>query len=173
MAIKKLNLGPAWVFLMGWAFAILLLTFFLQAKQYYGPNPILRPRISVKEPFQVGSGRKGSGSAMAEPAGDGLEPGNPELETPSAPYNLLKGWLTPAASNDPPTDPSRTMSAQRCRAVDFQTRLERTGNFRQLTNNYKRGDPNSCSGPLQDLVLRFYETEPVPQVGCIQPYVEK
>ena len=173
MAIKKLNLGPAWYFLLGWAFVILLLTFFLQAQQYYGPNPIFRPRISVKEPFQVGSGRKGVGVAVAEPAGGGLEPGSPDLETPKTPYNLLKGWLPSAATADPPTDPSRTMTAQRCRSVDFQTRLERTGNFRQLTNNYKRGDPNSCSGPFQDLVLRFYETEPVPQVGCIQPYVEK
>jgi hypothetical protein len=173
MAVKKLNIGAAWMFILGWAFVILLLTFFLQAKQYYGGNPIFRQRLEVKEPFQTGSGRKGTGASVEEPAGGGLTPGAPELEAPRAPYTLLRGWLPSVSDDSTPTGLDREMTAQRCYGVDFQTRLERTGNFRQLTNNYRRGDPNSCSGPVQDLVLRFYQTEPVPQVGCIQPYVEK
>jgi hypothetical protein len=85
----------------------------------------------------------------------GMTPGDPELNTPRQPYALLKGWL-------PLSDDPKYLTAQGCHDSDFQIRLERTGNFRQLTNNYKRGDPDSCSGPIQDLSLAFYKTTPVP-----------
>lgn len=53
------------------------------------------------------------------------------------------------------------VNSRSCFATSFDRFLEQTGNFRQLTNNYKRGYPDSCSSPLQELVLSFYKTQPL------------
>ena len=47
-------------------------------------------------------------------------------------------------------------------AKAFQQRLEKTGNYRQLTNNYKRGTPDSCSEPLHEMTLSYYDVKPLP-----------
>jgi len=49
------------------------------------------------------------------------------------------------------------VDSRSCYATDFQRTIEKTGNFNQLTNNYKRKYPDSCSAPLQELVLNFYK----------------
>ena len=156
----KKHLGAMWMFILGWLFLTVLLAFFIQARDFYGPNPIFRARQGVVEPFQSAPKVQESDESKG-----GLKPGDPDLANPAEPYNLLNGWLSPL---EKPMYPS----AQTCRDVDFQTRLERTGNFRQMTNNYKRGDPDSCTAPIQDMTLAFYKTEPIPQSDCIQPYVE-
>ena len=153
-------------FLGVWLLFTLVLVFFIQARSYYGANPIFRARLE-REGFQGGAGAGGSTGPpqpRAEEAGGGQQPAPAQLANGREPYSLLKGWL-PAAG---PAAASQGLSAQRCYASDFQQRLERTGNFRQMTNNYKRGDPNSCSAPIQDLVLPFYQVEPVPFVGCLK-----
>jgi hypothetical protein len=152
----KKTLGAAWTFILGWLFLTILLVFYIQARDFYGANPIVRKRLDKIEAFV------NQPQDSEEPTKAGGDPG---LTNPRQPYNLLNGWLPNLETPVYPT-------AKSCRDVDFQTRLERTGNFRQLTNNYKRGDPDSCSTPLQDLTLAFYKTEPIPQYGCIQPYVE-
>jgi len=53
------------------------------------------------------------------------------------------------------------VNSRSCFATSFDRFLEQTGNFRQLTNNYKRGYPDSCSSPFQELVLSFYKTQPL------------
>ncbi len=63
--------------------------------------------------------------------------------------------------------PRAAYSAQTCYEADFKTRLEKTGNFRQMTNNYKRGDPDSCTAPNQEVALGYYRVDPVPFEGCI------
>ena len=50
------------------------------------------------------------------------------------------------------------VNSRSCYATDFQRTIEKTGNFRQLTNNYKRKYPDSCSGTEQELTLNFYKT---------------
>jgi hypothetical protein len=157
----KKALGGVWMIILGWIFLTILLTFFVQARDFYGANPIVRGRQEAIEAFQMQEKVQDS----EDPSFAGIKPGDPGLNKPGEPYNLLNGWLSPL---DKPLHPT----AQSCHAVDFQSRLERTGNFRQLTNNYKRGDPDSCSTPMQDLTLAFYKTEPIPQYGCVQPYVE-
>jgi hypothetical protein len=151
----KRALGLALKFILGWIFLTILLVFFLQARDFYGANPIVRSRLDKIEAFKN----------PPQDSEEVLSAGDPDLANPRQPFNLLNGWLTKL---DKPVYPT----AKGCRDVDFQVRLERTGNFRQLTNNYKRGDPDSCSTPLHDLTLAFYKTDPVPQYGCIQPYVE-
>jgi hypothetical protein len=147
----KKTLGKVWVFILGWLFVTLLVVFLLQSRMYYGANPIVRNRQEIVEAFT-------SGIAVEENPDinrNELSPANATLDQPRQPYSLLLDWL-PLAEG-----PTYT-TAESCRALDFQPRLERTGNFRQLTNNYKRGDPDSCSGPIQDLTMAFYKTTPVP-----------
>ena len=57
------------------------------------------------------------------------------------------------------------VNSRSCYATDFQRMVDKTGNFRQMTNNYKRNYPDSCSAPYQELVLNFYKADPmsVPQ----------
>ena len=155
----KKSLGRILSLILGWSCVVILLIFFIQARDYYGTSPIVRKRLSVVEAFQATAP-----VSINETNLDGMEPGDPDLSS-RRPYSLLGDWLTLA---DEPT----YLTAEGCRAVDFQTRLEKTGNFRQLTNNYKRGDPDSCSGLTQDLDLAFYKTTPIPNVGCAQPFVE-
>jgi len=156
----KKSLGRVWTFILGWIFIIILFVFFMQARSY-GANPIVRPRQNVVEAFQ------GSEKILDVPEINlnGMSPGDPGLAKPREPYALLGGWLNLAEKPEYKT-------AQGCHEVDFQGRLEKTGNFRQLTNNYKRGDPDSCSGPIQDLTFAIYKTDPIPNVGCAQPYME-
>lgn len=147
----KKTLGKVWVFILGWLFVTLLVVFLLQSRMYYGANPIVRSRQEVVEAFQSGI----AVNVNPDIQRNDMSPANATLDQPRQSYSLLLDWL-PLAS-----EPTYT-NAESCRALDFQPRLERTGNFRQLTNNYKRGDPDSCSGPIQDLTMAFYKTTPVP-----------
>ena len=71
-------------------------------------------------------------------------------------YSLLSGVYTLKEKQT-----SSKMNSQRCYEGDFQKRLEQVGNFKQLTNNYKRGDPDSCSAPLQEFVSAYYDIKPL------------
>ena len=159
----KNSLGRVWSLILAWIFVILLFVFFIQARDYYGPNPIVRKRLNTVEAFQA------QAQKMIDVESMNMNGMNPATDTsvtkPRVPYSLLGEWLT--LTKDP-----MYKTAQGCHAIDFQTRLEKTGNFRQLTNNYKRGDPDSCSGPIQDLTFAIYKTTPIPNVECIQPFVE-
>ena len=152
----KNAIQKVWILILGWLFFVLLLVFFTQAKALFLGNPLVRPRLEVMEAFQ----EQQKVAEVPDINLNGMTPGDPELNTPRQPYALLNGWL-------PLSDDPKYLTAQGCHDVDFQTRLEKTGNFRQLTNNYKRGDPDSCSTPIQDLGLAVYKTEPIPNRGCI------
>ena len=104
-------------------------------------NPIVRARLERVETFQ-----------NAEKPGDfEEETGASEatLNKPREPYSLLKDVIPLSSNRSSPT-------SQRCYDADFQPRIEKTGNYRQLTNNYRRGYPDSCSSPLHEFVLSFY-----------------
>ena len=159
----KKALGRVWTVILAWLFIMILVTFFTQARYYYGSNPVVRPRQGVVEPF---ADKKEVVGENPDINMNGMSPGTADLAKPREPYSLLGNWLQLA-------DTPLYKTAQGCHEVDFQTRLERTGNFRQLTNNYKRGDPDSCSAPIQDLTFAIYKNDPVPLGDCIQPHVEK
>lgn len=137
---------------VGWLVFSLALALFIQSRDYYGSNPILRPRLEVKEPFQSGAGP--SDNAEATP---GLSPGSPDLAAPKKAFALLDRELT---------EKPMILSAQRCHEADFLTRLEKTGNFRQMTNNYRHDDPDSCNGWTEELNLGIYERKPLLFSGC-------
>lgn len=48
------------------------------------------------------------------------------------------------------------LSSQTCYETDFSKDLEKVGSYRQMTNNYKRGTPESCSAPRQDVIHSVY-----------------
>lgn len=148
--MKKI-LGKVWMFILGSLCITLLVVFLVQSRMFYGGNPIVRPAVNTVEAFQTDT----KVSENEDINLNGMSPADASLTQPREPYSLLLGWL-PLATE------TKYTNAEQCRSLDFQTRLERTGNFRQLTNNYKRGDPDSCSGPVQDLTLAFYKTTPIP-----------
>ena len=160
--------SAVWAFILGWAFLMILLAFFVQARDYYGMNPIVRQRLAVKEAFQAAVGAAGSAEPkeMGEEAGGGLQPAAAALAEKRTPYTLLNGWLSPVQAGDTPS-PASSFTAERCYESDFQTRLERTGNYRHLTNNYKRESPDSCSAPLQETTLGFYKIDALGPSGCL------
>jgi hypothetical protein len=74
------------------------------------------------------------------------------------PYHLLGDEMSPPRVNESIS----CVNSRSCYATDFQRMISKTGNFRQMTNNYKRGYPDSCSAPYQELVLNFYKTDAMP-----------
>lgn len=80
---------------------------------------------------------------------NGPSPANIENRQP---YHLLNDIMAP--SHD-----KKTVSSRSCYATDFVQTMEKTGNFRQMTNNYKRNYPDSCSGWNQELTLNFYQAK--------------
>jgi hypothetical protein len=74
------------------------------------------------------------------------------------PYHLLGDEMPPPRE----TESISCVNSRSCYAQDFERMVSKTGNFRQMTNNYKRGYPDSCSAPYQELVLNFYKADPMP-----------
>jgi hypothetical protein len=69
--------------------------------------------------------------------------------TTDAPYLLLE-------DRKETKDIIDVLSSQTCYETDFSKDLEKVGSYRQMTNNYKRGTPESCSAPRQDVIHSVY-----------------
>jgi hypothetical protein len=143
-------------FIMTWVVLILAIALLSAAHNWVYPNPIVRQRLEVVEAFEAQQKK-----VIESPVGDtdtiaSLAPAPVDLSKKREPYSLLADVLKPFTGA--PTSPT----SKTCYEADFQTRLERTGNFRQMTNNYKRGVPDSCSSPNHDLLLSFYKVDPLP-----------
>ena len=80
-----------------------------------------------------------------------INPASFTLQNPREPYALLTGVL-PVKSESKTGD----LTAQSCFQTDFLSQNQKTGNFNQYTNNYKRKVPDSCSAPLTELVNTVY-----------------
>ena len=74
------------------------------------------------------------------------------------PYHLLGDTMQPPRMKESLS----CVNSRSCYANDFERMISKTGNFRQFTNNFKRGYPDSCSSPYQELVLNFYKADPMP-----------
>jgi hypothetical protein len=84
--------------------------------------------------------------------------GSPKTVDPNPrnPYHLLNGWLESGNK-----DSIGCLTAGCCHETDFEQRTNKVGNYLQRTNNYKRGDPENCSAPFQELTLSFYKPTPL------------
>ena len=60
-----------------------------------------------------------------------------------------------------PLKPSPQVAAgptsEQCYKVDYQASLSLLPSFRQMTNNYKHKNGESCSAPNHDLILGLYQ----------------
>jgi len=74
------------------------------------------------------------------------------------PYHLLGDEMSPPRVKETIS----CVNSRSCYATDFERMVSKTGNYRQMTNNYKRGYPDSCSAPYQELVLNVYKADPMP-----------
>lgn len=135
-----------------WAVALLAMALVVQYTQYKSFF-LVRPAIEVKEPFQNTPAQV---VGITESSGS-VGPADADLQNLKKPYHLLRGVLPDATS-----DRISGLSAQRCFETDFTRRIEKTGNYKQLTNNYKRETPDSCTAPLTELVTSFYKVIPLP-----------
>jgi hypothetical protein len=91
---------------------------------------------------------KESDTAVLSP--NGPSPANIENRQP---YHLLSDIMAHSREKES----VYSVNSRSCYATDFERTMEKTGNFRQMTNNYKRNYPDSCSGWNQDLTLNFYQ----------------
>jgi hypothetical protein len=74
--------------------------------------------------------------------------------TNDQPYHLLQDERANARPQ------LSTVTTAGCYATDMEQHLSKVGNHRQLTNNYRRAGPDSCSAPWKELLFHFYEMTP-------------
>jgi hypothetical protein len=98
---------------------------------------LIRPRLNAKEAFENQS-----------------NPDIYDISNADKPYVLLGDTL-------PTKNCLGMLDANRCYKGSFQSRIEKTGNYKQLTNNYRHEDVESCSAPLTEFVNSFYKVEPL------------
>lgn len=78
-------------------------------------------------------------------------PANATLNKPRDPYALLIGSMPVKAESK-----TGNLTAKTCYETDFLAQNQRTGNFEQVTNNFKHKGPDSCSAPLTAMVNTIY-----------------
>jgi hypothetical protein len=83
-------------------------------------------------------------------------PADATLDTPRNPYHLLGDYLEPANN---PNEAVRTanLTSECAYIADGQRRIELTGTYGQITNNYKKSKPDNGSTLLRELSLSFYK----------------
>jgi hypothetical protein len=111
------------------------------------------PKATTKDSSFLLTNAKGSSSVMEYPPD---APGPADLYN-DQPYHLLSDMMSPPRTKESIS----CVNSRSCYATDFDRMVSKTGNFRQMTNNYKRGYPDSCSAPYQELVLNFYKADPM------------
>jgi hypothetical protein len=114
---------------------------------FAGTDPRLRGY-----PYVGSEGFKTSNKELIEYIPNGPSPA--ELYN-QQPYHLLNDYLEQPRVKESVS----CVNSRSCYATDFDQSIAKTGSFRQLTNNYKREFPDSCSAPFQELVLNFYKVK--------------
>lgn len=78
-------------------------------------------------------------------------PADATLEEPRIPYHLLGDYLEPAEER------LANLKSECAYIADAQRRIEKTGSFGQITNNYKKQKPDNGSTLRRELSLSFYK----------------
>ena len=133
-----------------WALLAFLLLLYIQneeATKYF----LVRKAIAIKEPFALEKVTVPVYTGVPETT-RGSAPAAADLEKARDPYHLLRGVL-PNAAEDKPSG----LTAKACYDGDYHNRLQKTGDYTQVTNNYRHADPDSCSAGITDLVTSFYK----------------
>ena len=80
-------------------------------------------------------------------------PADATLNKPRDPYNLLGDYLKPAQGVNPRL---ANLTSECAYIADGERKIELTGSYGQVTNNYKRKKPDNGSTWLHELSLSFY-----------------
>jgi len=120
---------------IGLTFLFVLATFESVRNRSY---TVIRPALKAKEAFE----------------NQELKPDVYDISNADKPYVLLGDTLKTKNCLG-------MLDAKRCYMGSFQSRIEKTGNYRQLTNNYKHEDVESCSAPFTEVVNSFYDVKPL------------
>jgi hypothetical protein len=81
------------------------------------------------------------------------------IESGSESYLLLSDTIKGYPSNTKAKGPS----SKQCLQIDWASaNMQKTGSYKQVTNNYKHTYPDTCNSLNQDLILDFYK----PRVPC-------
>ena len=78
-------------------------------------------------------------------------PADATLNKPRESYALLNIPVKPDSKLG-------NLTAKACYETDFIAQNQRTGNFEQVTNNFKHKGPDSCSAPLTEMVNTIYKS---------------
>ena len=78
-------------------------------------------------------------------------PADATLNSPRVPYHLLGDYLEPAEGR------LANLKSECAYIADGQRRIEKTGTYGQITNNYKKEKPDNGSTLLRELSLSFYK----------------
>jgi hypothetical protein len=78
-------------------------------------------------------------------------PADATLNSPRVPYHLLGDYLPPAKER------LANLKSECAYIADGQRRIELTGTYGQITNNYKKEKPDNGSTLLRELSLSFYK----------------
>ena len=73
------------------------------------------------------------------------------------PYALLESIPVKPGASESKTG---NLTASTCYETDYIAQNQRTGNFDQLTNNFKHVRPDSCSAPFTEIVNTIYREIP-------------
>ena len=80
-------------------------------------------------------------------------PADATLDTPRVPYNLLGDYMKPATTSG--TVPAN-LTSECAYIADGERLIEKTGSYGQVTNNYRRKNPDNGSTWLHELSVSFY-----------------
>jgi hypothetical protein len=78
-------------------------------------------------------------------------PADATLNMPRTPYHLLGDYMAPAEGR------LANLKSECAYVADGQRRIEKTGTYGQITNNYKKEKPDNGSTLLRELSLSFYK----------------
>lgn len=79
-------------------------------------------------------------------------PANTTISEPRDPYHLLGDYMPPGEER------LSSLISESAYMADGQRHIEMTGSYGQVTNNYKRKNPDNGSTLLHELALSFYKS---------------
>lgn len=87
------------------------------------------------------------------PEGFTGSPADATLNKPRDPYALLIDSMPVKAKSQ-----AGNLTAKTCYETDYIAQNQRTGNYEQVTNNFKHKGPDSCTAPLTEMVNTIYKS---------------
>ena len=82
-------------------------------------------------------------------------PADATLSSPRTPYHLLGDYMEPALADG--DERIANLTSECAYIADGQRLIEKTGSYGQITNNYKKKNPDNGTTWLHELSVSFYK----------------